>query len=800
MEWSLDTGERPLYRRPRPFDAESSLRMALTPKVAFDQIKQRYRVAARLEKTGWIGAAILGAPVLVPVLLGYRLRRRKASKDTSSNRKTPFVSRNRPERPSIDPVREAAIRAEPDSFALVRVIGNDLPPRHAVGQTRTNLRFLLETEPDLPGCRKLWLVNRIADPDEEAAIVALLEAHGQAWRRIPFRISDYARVPLDFSTFPGEQYIHQDGFQNLPDVKRERALLQVHRHRNAYAMHNNGGRNAALAWGVEQAKWVLPFDGNCLMTKEDWTRFRSDVARLDTARYVIVPMLRLRSNDAATAAAEPAAAVEEPQIAFRRDAGARFDEAFPYGRRPKVELLARLDVRGPWDRWSCDHWDPAAGAVLPDSHLVGHAGMVRRLASGRGDLEEEGREALHGRGEARNKGVAAMLRRLDARVIADRGYSETRPAFYDVDALPSLDGRVAHRLRDAAAAAERRGPYAVTDKTDPAPGGDLHDYYHPAPYWWPNPSSADGLPYVQRDGERRPGTVMYEPESDRYDRTRLQRMIDDTVTCALAFRVFGDVGARDRACRLVETWFLDPATAMSPHLRYAQIRAGHGKEGAATGLIEMKDLAYLLDAVRLLDERSLSNGLACWLRPYRDWLVGSPQGRKERRAFNNHGVYYDLQLAAISAFLGDVDILLDCFVASTARLTGHFSADGAQPHELARSQTQHYVAFNLHGWQALEILYRACGLPVEVQPEWSRVGMGVRWALARREGPWPFPQIAPFDADRFAPIALFGEALGQRAEPSTADRATAGTKPRFHPHDGVPPWWPLILPPEALHG
>lgn len=36
-----------------------------------------------------------------------------------------------------------------DNFIIVRIIGNDLPPRHSPNQTIDNLRFILEHEPDL---------------------------------------------------------------------------------------------------------------------------------------------------------------------------------------------------------------------------------------------------------------------------------------------------------------------------------------------------------------------------------------------------------------------------------------------------------------------------------------------------------------------------------------------------------------------------------------------------------------------------------------------------------------------------
>src|SRR5262245_42945004 len=48
------------------------------------------------------------------------------------------------------------------------------------------------------------------------------------------------------------------------------------------------------------------------------------------------------------------------------------------------------------------------------------------------------------------------------------------------------------------------GPFSVTQKERTPPSGDKHDYLSLAPYWWPDPKSKDGLPYIRRDGETNP--------------------------------------------------------------------------------------------------------------------------------------------------------------------------------------------------------------------------------------------------------------------------------------------------------
>src|SRR5690606_6324998 len=75
--------------------------------------------------------------------------------------------------------KEKGLDQLPDTFVLYRIIGNDLYPRHKKGQSRENLQFILENEPQLDGCEKRWVVNRIIDKDEERAIIELLKKHNQ---------------------------------------------------------------------------------------------------------------------------------------------------------------------------------------------------------------------------------------------------------------------------------------------------------------------------------------------------------------------------------------------------------------------------------------------------------------------------------------------------------------------------------------------------------------------------------------------------------------------------------------------
>src|SRR5699024_2293547 len=121
------------------------------------------------------------------------------------------------------------------------------------------------------------------------------------------------------------------------------------------------------------------------------------------------------------------------------------------------------------------------------------------------------------------------------------------------------------------------------------------------------------------DGQRVPGTILYEADSQRYDRTRLQYLFDDGITLALAWVATGDRRYAEHAANGLRRWFLESESRMNPHLRYAQvIRGRHGDEGRGRGIIEMKDWYYYLDAVRILEQ---ANVLAVSeQQAFRNWL------------------------------------------------------------------------------------------------------------------------------------------------------------------------------------
>jgi hypothetical protein len=697
--------------------------------------------------------------------------------------------------------------AELNTFVLYRILGNDLYPRHKKGQTIENLTFSLDHEPSLEDCQKRWVVNRIFDRQQEAAVLQLLKDRHQPYLHIPFDHQVYANLGWDRTGFREPGFFLSDAFASLDEDQKARAELQARRLKSLYAINNNGARNAALREGRSFAKWVLPWDGNCFLTPSAWARILQAVNASSYLKYFVVPMARVTDNQTLLVADFAPNPCEEPQIIFRRDAAEEFDETYPYSRRPKVELLLRLGVPGNWDSWEDDPWDPPRPGHGREAGLFGTAGWVARLDSGLTHLEGSGHSGKAVRARARAEAIKASLARLDIEVTCSR-LEPTRLLSYAEDKLEALARanisedltarRLVNRLCFEADAALGRGPYSVIHKSTLPPSGNINDYWSAAPYWWPNPETADGLPYIKRDGQRVPGTELCEPRSEQYDRTSLQRVFHDATVLALAATVCGNQRYAERGAHLVRRWFLDPDSRMNPHLRYAQVRLGHHRnEGTGSGIIEAKDFYFFLDAIRLLERcNALSaadhTGLAEWLSKYLHWLQESPQGKKEAREKNNHGTLYDLQVVAIAAYLGNAASLVSAFRRAGERLPLQFDAGGQQPFELARPTAQHYCCFNLQSWMNLVRLAERCGMDLWAQSNSGErtLKAGLEWFLTFSDDrPWPYGQEENFDRRRFVPLYF---AYVERTMPGHEQRSNhfASTE-AFGSSEGIKPFWML---------
>ncbi|GLC23732.1 alginate lyase family protein [Roseisolibacter agri] len=276
----------------------------------------------------------------------------------------------------------------------------------------------------------------------------------------------------------------------------------------------------------------------------------------------------------------------------------------------------------------------------------------------------------------------------------------------DASLRPAYDALLAD-----ARAALTAGPWSVTDKELAPPSGDKRDYQSFGPYWWPDSTKPNGLPFIRRDGVVNPVTRRSS------DSPRLYALTDAVETLAFAHYFSGDARYARRAGMLLRRFFLDSATGMRPHLRYGQAIPGV-TEGRGIGIIDTRELARVADAVRLLrgtpgwsdaDER----GLQTWMRTYLEWLRTSDHGKDEADETNNHGIWYDAQLAGVALFVGDTAVVREIATRTApARLAAQIAADGTQPEELARTRPLHYSIFNLEAMARIAETARAIGVDV----------------------------------------------------------------------------------------
>ncbi|CEJ54957.1 hypothetical protein PMG11_01243 [Penicillium brasilianum] len=306
-----------------------------------------------------------------------------------------------------------------------------------------------------------------------------------------------------------------------------------------------------------------------------------------------------------------------------------------------------------------------------------------------------------------------------------------------------------------------QGPWSVTMKTVLPPSGDKHDYTSLARYWWPNPDSPDGKPYINRDGKKNPEVLNYT------DRVYWEKLIPYANTG----RCIG---------------IIDLAQAYTSLLDAAAILAYGTTEAQGPGITPSRAPGWTDVDVEVFRR---------WNVDFLEWLTDSPFGREERAQSNNHGSFAAMQIAAIALFLGDTDRARNEVLAVRAHLRDTIAPDGSQPEELRRTRSWHYSTFNLLALTRLACVGQKLGVDL-----WKFAGPGGEGNISRAvdfiipvatgSGSWPYPELgfkAYAAADIIRTAATAGhqrakEALGLLQMPPAGDL------------------WPLRPAPEQLDG
>jgi hypothetical protein len=321
------------------------------------------------------------------------------------------------------------------------------------------------------------------------------------------------------------------------------------------------------------------------------------------------------------------------------------------------------------------------------------------------------------------------------------------------------------RVMKAADAYLADAPVTITASSSPRSAGGRHDYFSEADYWWPDPKNPGG-PYVQRDGESNP---------DNFDEHRraMRRLSLQVPALAAAYILSGDARYAVHAARHLRAWFVDEATRMNPHLRYAQAIQGR-VTGRGVGII---DTLHLVEVARAVEALAGAPGLSSaesaavrgWFGAYVEWMTTHEYGTAERDMRNNHASCWVLQVAAFARVAGRDDLVGYCRERfKSVLLPDQMAPDGSFPQETRRTKPYAYSLFNLEAFSAVAQL-----LSTPADDLWSFTlpdGRGLRRGLAfivphvRDRKGWPWPKDVMYD-DRWpmrqASLLFGGLAFGR---------------------------------------
>lgn len=307
------------------------------------------------------------------------------------------------------------------------------------------------------------------------------------------------------------------------------------------------------------------------------------------------------------------------------------------------------------------------------------------------------------------------------------GYS---PPYQIRDQIKNADPILKNELDQLLKAANKLltspAPSVLDQKKSPE-GVDIHDYVTYAPYWWPNPKTENGLPYIRKDG------VINHELRAQGDDIAFTKMANSVYVLSLAYFYTEEEKYAKQATHFISTWFLNDETKMNPNVIHGQIILGKHNLGRRAGINELRFLPHVIDAVPLIrNSKSWTSEtekqLKSWFSQYLNWLQKSDHGKKEKVRTNNHGTWYDVQIVSIAIFLGNQELACKTLEKETlTRIENQIERDGKMPLEVARTRSLHYSIYNVRAYFALATLGQKLG--VNLWDYKNKKGAGIQNAL-----------------------------------------------------------------------
>jgi hypothetical protein len=301
-------------------------------------------------------------------------------------------------------------------------------------------------------------------------------------------------------------------------------------------------------------------------------------------------------------------------------------------------------------------------------------------------------------------------------------------------------------------------PVSVMEKSELPPSGDKHDYMSLAPYWWPNPATKDGLPYIRKDGQTNPEVKNYP------DKNNMPVLCENVYLLSLAFYFSGNEQYAAHAAKLLQVWFLNAETKMNPNLNFGQAVKGQNT-GRGAGLIDARHLTFIPDAAILLQKSpswapSNHAALKQWFASFFDWMNNSPIGKDERNADNNHGVWFDAQSLSFALFTENQMAANDIVKRAAGRLDKEMNENGFFQKELDRTMALHYSVFILNAFFTIADLSEQTNTNLwkVTTPAGQSLqkGLDAIYPFITQKKEWTGAQIKPFNFDNALPLLLRG--------------------------------------------
>ena len=339
-------------------------------------------------------------------------------------------------------------------------------------------------------------------------------------------------------------------------------------------------------------------------------------------------------------------------------------------------------------------------------------------------------------------------------VLNSKTLSERKTRIFDKKSPDTSYQAAIEQLDKEAKKALKTEILSIVTKEAVPPSGDKHDYVSQAPYFWRNPATASGFPYIRKDGERNPEIKKY-PDHDLMD-----EMVAAVEKLSIAYYFTNKEEYAARAGEILRLWFLDAKTKMNPNLEFAQAIPGVNT-GRGIGIIETRGLTRIVDSIGLLEgskswTKADQKGLETWFDLYLKWLTTSKNGIDESEAKNNHGTHYDVQVVSFALFVGKTEFAKKQLEKVTQkRIEKQIEPDGRMPLELERTKSWNYSTMNLEGFVTLAELGANVG--VELWNFQTNDGRGIRRAIEflypflSSENKWRYEQIEGWQPERLFP-------------------------------------------------